>query len=168
MINLDPAVRNWFIKSGWTENHSANVPANIPLSHPAHEILRVFGGIKLLEIDCPDGEEPIEEYVFRPLSTTWREITNWSKRIRSKLIGIAEVHNDHGELYVDETGRCFSNSLIHDAFAFAGDSLSDTLQGTINHRKNRPLLRPWQPSVSMYGEWIMQGDPRVYDYRSTT
>lgn len=163
MVHLDDTVQKWFLECGWTCQHSAKVPDTIPVLHPAHEILRTFGGIKLLENDC-DDDDPYEKFEFRLIPDPDSAIQAWSRRLRSQLVGIANEDGCHAELYVDGTGRCFSNSLVHGAFAFAGDSLGDTLLGVLNHRRYRPLLRPWQNEISMYGEWIVRGDPRVYDY----
>lgn len=167
MIELPPEIHGWFVESGCTPNVAQPVPDFVPADHPAHAILSAFSGIALLERDCTkDDRPPIEELKFCPFPSTPRHIRKWSARLRSPLVGIADECNCHAEIYVDKKGRCFSNSLIHNCFSFAGETLTDTLEGILHSRRMRPLLPPMQPSVSMYGETIKRGDPRIWDWKT--
>lgn len=165
MTELPAEIREWLTECGWAPGHKAPVPACVSTTHPAHAVLSAFGGITLLERKYSNDDEPIHEFTFRALSTTNRHIRKWSRRLRSTLVGIADEHNCHAELYMDEKGRCFSDSLVHECFAFAGESLTDTLIGCLAGRRYRALLAPLQQSVSMYGESVKRGDPRIWDYR---
>ncbi len=167
MIELSDEVREWFLECGWSPHHRMVVPDAIPIDHPAHAVLENFGGIKLLEREQHSEDEPIEEFHFRSLPATSSEIERWAKRLKTTLIGIGDEHNCHGELYMDSRGRCFSNSLIHDCFAFSGESFDDMLLGTLQHRRHRPLLPRFQESVRIYGEEIQRGDPRIWDDTKT-
>jgi len=165
VTELPTEVRNWFTECGWSPDHKAAVSDSVPTAHPAHAVLSAFGGITLLERECPDDDEPIQEFTFRLLSTTGGHINKWASRLKSTLIGIADEHNCHAKLYIDEKGRCFSDSLVHDCFAFAGESLADTLSGYLTNRRYRALLAPLQQQVSIYGEWVQRGDPRIWNYK---
>jgi hypothetical protein len=84
---------------------------------------------------------------------------------RTELVGIAGVNNDHGELYVDALGRCFGASCVHDAFFFYGESFAEAVEGILLGRRARPMLRPDQPFVTLYGEKFTAESPEVYRYR---
>ena len=167
MDEFPEEVRQWLAESEWTPEREVEVPDFVPRTHPAWETLQSFGGLKLMERDCEPDEEPIEEFVFGAFcSDDSVTAKKWSKLLKSALVKIARVHNDHAELYMDGTGRCFGNSLMHDAFYFHGESFVDLLQGHLARRRARPMLRPSQQSVSLYGETITRSDPRIYDYRT--
>ena len=166
MFALPFEVREWFLECDWTPHYRAAVPDSIPRDHPAYDVLENFGGIKLLERDCSADDEPIVEFYFR--AVVYREVDSWmrrwERRLRTTLISIAEEHNGHAELYIDSYGRCFSNSLMHACFMFAGETFVDMLIGQLHHRRKRPLLPRFQHSVHIYGEEIYRGDPRIWDY----
>lgn len=82
----------------------------------------------------------------------------------TKLIEVAEVHNRHGLLVLDEAGRCFGASLIHDAFYFEGHNFGDALSRLLLGRKARPMLRPDQHEVDLYGETFARGHPAIFEY----
>jgi hypothetical protein len=167
MNEMPQDVKQWLVDSGWEPNREVAVPDSLPRNHPAWDVLRSFGGLKLLERNCEPEDDPIEEFVFGAFpSDDHRTARKWSQLLKSPLVKIAQVHNDHGELYMDGTGRCFGNSLMHDAFWFEGQSFVDLLQGHLANRRGRPMLRPWQRFVWLYGEKITRDDPRVYDYRT--
>jgi hypothetical protein len=86
-------------------------------------------------------------------------VSTWSELLGSNLIEIAEVHNRHGLLLMDEAGRCFGASLIHDAFYFEGHNFGDALKRLLLGRKARPMLRPDQHQVDLYGETFAR-EPR--------
>jgi hypothetical protein len=89
----------------------------------------------------------------------------WAALLRTELIGIAEVHNGHGALYVDRVGRCYEASLIHDAFAFEGESFNEAIERMLLGRRSRPMIRPDQEAIRWYGDEIRADDPRVYKWQ---
>jgi hypothetical protein len=93
------------------------------------------------------------------------DISTWNGLLGTTLIGIAEFHHAHGELYVDSAGRVFSLSLIHDAFSFEGATFDEAVERRLLGRRCRPMLRPDQESVTLYGEEFGHDHPSVYRYR---
>ena len=57
---------------------------------------------------------------------------------------------------------CYSQ--IHDAFWFGGASFNEAIERMLLGRRSRPMLRPDQNVVQMYGEEIRADDPRVYKW----
>jgi hypothetical protein len=106
----------------------------------------------------------IEEFVFRILAPVPAIIRDWEQFLHSRLVGIARVHSDHAEMYIDTTGRCFGLSLMHDAFYFQGSSFGDAVEGLLTRRRSRPMLRPGQSSVMLYGERYTATSPELYRY----
>jgi hypothetical protein len=90
------------------------------------------------------------------------EIKLWSELLGSQLIYVATVHNDHEKLYVDALGRYFGLSLIHDTFYFHGASFGGAMEGLLLGRRARPMLRPDQETVDLYGETFTANHPSVY------
>jgi hypothetical protein len=79
---------------------------------------------------------------------------------------VAEVHNRHGWLIIDEAGRCFGASKIHDAFYFEGQTFGEAVERLLLGRKARPMLRPDQHQVELYGATFNRGHPAIFEYRS--
>jgi hypothetical protein len=164
-MELTENIRLWFLESGWHPNYLVSVPGFVPKDHPAWEVLQNFGGITLLERNCEPDDDPIEEFQFGAFSPETSGSKTWTRLLKSQLVKIAKVHNDHAELYMDESGSCYGSSLMHDAFWYSGFSFVDMLEGELANRRHRPMLRPNQPFVWLYGDKITRDDPRVYHYR---
>lgn len=167
MAEPPDAVRQSFLDAGWYPGRSVPVPASIPTEHPAWNILAAFGGLVLLERDPePDPEwTPIEELAFRALFPCPANTDLWGQLLGTRLVGIADVHNAHGEFYLAADGRCFGASCIHDAFYYHGATFAEAVEGILLRRRARPMLRPDQPSVTLYGDRFTAESPEVYWYR---
>ena len=48
----------------------------------------------------------------------------WADLLGTRLVGIADLHHGHGELYAADDGRLFGRSCVHDAFWLEGGSFS--------------------------------------------
>src|SRR5262245_36694915 len=121
------AVRQSFLDAGWYPGRSVSAPDSVPRNHPASDVLAAFGGLVILEREAIRDPEwpPIEELVFRALHPCAAVTEVWGELLGSRLVGIAEVHNAHAELYLAADGRCFGSSLIHPAFYFHGESFAE-------------------------------------------
>ncbi len=112
------------------------------------------------------GEEcGASDVIFNLLKADTSIIRGWSELLRTKLVGIADVHNRHGELYLDTAGRYFWASSVDDGFCFEGATFSEAMTRLLLGRRGQPILRPGENEVIMYGEVFAVGDPRIYDYR---
>jgi hypothetical protein len=161
------AVRQWFLNAGWYPGRAVPVPDSVSRDHPAWDILAAFGGLVILERE-PGPEPastPIEELAFRPLHPDPSITEVWGELLGSRLVGIAEVHNAHGELYIAADGRCFGASCIHPAFYFHGQSFTEAVEGILHRRRARPMLAPEQESIDLYGERFTAASPDLYRYR---
>jgi SUKH-3 immunity protein len=167
VIEPPEAVQQWFVDAGWCPGRFVEVPPSVPTGHPAWDILAAFGGLVILERDPePDPDwPPIEELVFRDLFPCPAVTEVWGQLLDTRLVGIANVHNDHGELYIASDGRCFGSSSIHPAFYYHGESFTEAVEGMLLGRRARPLLRPDQPFVALYGERFTADSPELYRYK---
>jgi hypothetical protein len=126
-------------------------------------VLAQFSGLTVGR--CGAGEECARSDIrFCPVGPSEPEISTWSGLLGTALIGIAEYHHAHGELYIDSQGRVFSLSLIHDAFSFEGDTFDEAVERLLLGRRARPMFRPDQESVMLYGERYRHEHPSVYHY----
>ncbi len=167
MLEPPDTVRQWFVDAGWQPGRVVAVSPSVPPDHPAWEILAAFGGLVILERDPePDPDwPPIEELVFRELHPCPAITEVWGRLLGTQLIGIAGVHNDHAELYIATDGRCFGASCMHDAVYYRGESFGDAIEGILLRRRARPMLRPDQMTVTLYGERFTPDSPELYRYR---
>lgn len=156
-----------FVNAGWHPGRSVPVPDSVPRGHPAWDVLAAFGGLVILEYEShPDPDwPPIEEIAFRSLCPCLHVTKHWSELLRSQLVGIAEHHNAHGELYIAADGRCFGSSSTHPAFYFVGEAFSESMEAILLGRRARPMLAPEQESVSLYGQMYTSNSPELYHYR---
>ena len=164
MVELPGAVRRFFVEAGWYPGRSVPVPTSVPRDHPAWEVLSALGGLTILRRYGPEWP-PIEELEFGPLDPC-PDITGvWGGLLGSRLVGIAEVHNAHGELYLAADGRCFGSSRVHDAFYFEGESFAEAVEARLLGRWARPMLRPGQEYVTLYGERFTADSLELYRYK---
>lgn len=165
MVELPESVRLRFLEAGWYPGRRVEVSAAVPANHPAAAILAAFGGLTVVP-DHEAGEECApDDLAFRELESDESITEVWARLLGSRLVGVAEMHHGHGELYVAADGRCFGRSLMHDAFYFEGGSFAEAVERAMLGRRSRPLLRPNQASVTLYGIQFTADSPEVYRYK---
>jgi SUKH-3 immunity protein len=163
VVELPDSVRQSFVAAGWQPERQVAVPSSVPAEHPAAAIVAALGGLNVVP-NRKSGEE------CAPNDLAFREVTLddyinvWATLLGTLLVGIAEVHDGHGELYVATDGRCFGRSCIHDAFYFEGQTFADAVERSLLGRRVRPMLLPDQPSVSLYGIQYTPDSPKLYRY----
>lgn len=165
MISPSVKVLNSFQRAGWQPSRSVPVPAHVPRSHPAWQVLAQFGGLSVGS--CGTGIEcAASDLGFRPSppDDNDEEIIGWQQRLGSTLVSVADVHQGHGELFVDAAARCFCRSYVHDAFTFEGDTVEQAIENILLGIRARPMLRPDQTSINLYGINFAADDPSVYRY----
>ena len=141
------------------------LPGDLPSGHPAAEILARYDGLKVGE--CITGHDCATSDVFfraRPADDDDEEIAGWQHLLNTRLVSIADVHHGHGELFVCSSGRLFLRSYVHDAFGFQGESFASGMENLLLGMQTRPMLRPGQQSVTMYGVKYTQESPELYKY----
>jgi hypothetical protein len=67
-------------------------------------------------------------------------------------------------LYIDTLGRCYGLSTIHDAFYFEGASLFEAVERLLTGKRCKPMLRPEQEFVHLYGRVYTADSPETYKY----
>ena len=115
-----------------------------------------MGGLHVGQAGC-GIECASSDLIFQFCDVAPEIVSTWSELLGSKLIEIAEVHNRHGLLLMDEAGRCFGASLMHDAFYFEGQNFDEALTRLLLGRRSRPMLKPDQQQVDLYGETFVRG-----------
>ena len=150
-----------FVLAGWYPGRNRPVPASIPPGHPAAGVLARFGGLTVGR--CGAGREcATSDIRFGPVVPADPDIPRWEALLATTLIGVAEVHHSHGELYVDSSGRYYGLSGVHDAFYLEGLHFSEAVEGLLLGRRARPMLRPDQESVTLYGVDFTADHPGIY------
>jgi len=164
-MELAPDARRLFLDAGWRPGRRVAVPAKVPTSHPAHSVLEAFGGLSV-GTSGPGIECASSDIAFAFVDDA-EVIPKWNQLLGVTLIGVAECHNRHGQLYVDESGRCFGTSMVHDAFYFEGHTFGEATERILLGRRARPLLEPDHDSVTLYGDHYRRGDPRLYRWETS-
>ncbi len=164
MIEVPATVQQLFVASGWHPRRTVRPSPTISADHPATSILTNFGGLQV-GTTGPGEECATSDVAFQelPMEDATRKV--WAALLRTELIGIAEVHNEHGALYIDRAGRCYQGSGMHDAFSFEGASFNEAIERLLLGRRSRPMLRPDQTAIRWYGDEIRTDDPRVYKWQ---
>jgi hypothetical protein len=164
MTEVPASVRPLFVAAGWRSGRTVALSPAPRADHPAAAILAEFGGLTVGQTGA--GEECARsDITFRQLPPDDLILDVWGKLLRTQLIGVADVHHAHAELYMDSAGRCFVASIVDDGFYFEGASFSEAIERLLLGRRSRPMLRPFQDTIGHYGEEIRADDPRVYKYR---
>ena len=93
------------------------------LHHPAAEILAEFGALDRRA--ARGGQEcGPNDITFWELWPDESILQVWADLLGTRLVGIADLHHGHGELYAADDGRLFGRSCVHDAFWLEGGSFS--------------------------------------------
>ena len=177
---LHPAVHSALLQADWTP--ARQVPVDLELKrrlaeqacpdHPALAALAQLGGLQVG--DCGAGAECATSdlhFVWLADCETDDEVETlragvWQQLLHTRLVGIAHVHRGHADLLMASDGRCFGMSQVHDAFWLEGMNLAEALQNFVLGLRCRPMLRPDEVEVEMWGERFSRGHPLVYDFES--
>jgi hypothetical protein len=125
--------------------------------------LAAFGGLHVGR--CGGGEECSKSDIeFRLLDRPDRMVQDWESLLNVALIGVGEANCRHEGLYVDNVGRVFGESWVHPAFYIHGEVFVTAIENVLLGRRVRPLLRPNEDSVRLYGEEYTRSDPRIYHF----
>jgi hypothetical protein len=162
MITISGRAGRLLAEAGWTSDRRAPVSDPIPKTHPAIAILESLSGFRIGEagpgLECATGDVN-----FRAVDDGREDITRLEELLGETLVGIAEVHEAHGELYLDGRGRCFGVSLMHSATWFEGENLDVALDRLLTGLRPRPILLPGQNDIFFFGETYGAGDARLFD-----
>jgi hypothetical protein len=161
---MSPYLIDKFVNAGWYPGRQRSVPPNLPPDHPAYAVLRSFDGLAIgstgAGIECATSD-----IRFCPIEPD-DEIITWNKLLGETLFGIAEFHHAHSELFIDTAGRCYGRSCVHDAFCFEGKTLFEAVERLLLGMRSRPMLRPDQVSLVLYGNTYNLESPEVYKYNN--
>lgn len=165
-IEIPEFVLPLFQTAGWPCATTQSVPPFVPENHPAFIVLHTFGGLTVGQ--CGAGEACASGDIIFGSSEDLQEdetLLEWQGILNTTLILIGETHHSHGALLMDSAGICYGMSFIHEAFWFEGAAFGTAVEHILLGRKGKPMLRPDQSSISVYGETITADHPNVYRYR---
>jgi hypothetical protein len=152
--------------AGWYAGRRVSVSPAVPSSHPAAAVLSELGGIEAVPLSAVGVECATSLLRFQALpSDCDKQMRPWSTLLQTELVGIAEVEDGNEFLYLARDGRCFGMSGIHDAFYYEGNTVEEAVERRLLGYRVQPILRPEETSVMAYGETLVAGDPRLYEYQ---
>ena len=160
-ITPPESVLKLFMDAGWHPGRTVTIPASIEATHPAFTILTSFGGLRVGQcgagLECATGDVN-----FHYLQSSSPGI--WTSLLNARLIGIAEVHDSYADLFASSDGRIFELSSIDNEFCLQGLDFRSAMESILLGKRARPMLRPDQTHVVLYGEKLTTSDPQVYHW----
>ena len=147
-----------FEESGWYHGRRVAVDAGVPADHPAHAVLAEFGGLRLMRFY---GDYEVCEVEFLYVADKDDHPRLWEAALGTQLVGIAEHHNSHGELWMSDRGIVFGNSMIHPAFWYLGNTFHEAVENLMAGRPGRPMLLDSEASATHHGREYTRGDAEV-------
>lgn len=158
MSAITPDLISMFQAAGWYSGRRVEVDPAVPSDHPAHQVLGELGGLQLPKLY---GDYEVCEIDFQYVPLKEERIRLWEEALGVQLIGIAELHNAHGEMLLSDSGHVFGNSYIHPAFWYDGRTLGEAIRNIWIGEQSRPMLLDHEASVMLYGRTYTRDDPAV-------
>ena len=149
-------MRSLFRAAGWFDGRHVAVGADVPTCHPGTAILAELGGLALLN-PAPN----VCSIAFKHVTEGASSLAAWEAALGTKIVGIAEDDDGHGELYITQGGRVIHCSLVHPAVSLVGSTFVEAMEAIGRGDRSRPMLLPGQSDVTLYGVLFRQGDPSV-------
>jgi SUKH-3 immunity protein len=147
-----------FQESGWYPDRQVEVDGRVPADHPARAVLSEFGGLRLMRFY---GDYEVCEIEFRYLADKDDFPRRWEAVLGTELVGIAEHHNAHGELWMSSQGHLFGNGMVAPAFWHVGSTFQESIENLMAGHPGRPMLLDTQASVRHFGREYTRNDPEV-------
>ena len=132
------------------------VPAEVPAGHPATAVLAELGGIAWLN-PAPN----VCSVAFQHVAEGASSIAAWEAALDTKMVGIAEEDDGHGELYLTDRGEVIGCSLVHPACFLVGRTFIEAVEAIGRGERARPMLLPREDEIVLYGITFRQGDKDV-------
>ena len=153
------SLRDLFLAAGWTpERASLTVDAA-----PIEALYRELGGLTVGQngtgFECATGDVVFESAPIKDYS-----VGEWEGLLRVDLFRLGISSGGHEAIFVSNDCRLFGFSEIHDAFYLYGLSVTEGLEHLFCGIRARPMLRPNQESVTLYGHCYRRDHPDVYHY----
>jgi hypothetical protein len=163
-VQIPQSIQPLFVAAGWQSNRRVPVNPNVPVGHPAHDILSELGGLHVGQRG-PGIECATSDVKFDFCDGDSETVDIWSRLLEARLVGVAELDKGYGWLLVDASGRCFGADLVSDNFYFYGATFDEAVERLLAGRRARPVIRPDQDQVYLYGENFTRGHPALFDFR---
>jgi SUKH-3 immunity protein len=161
-LTTSPRATPFFLRAGFDINRQVEVHGSVPATHPAHELLKSLGGLRIgVGADETMLEEVRNDIDFM-YADRYGHIDEWERLLGTRLVGIAETHHHHGLLYLAEDERFFSLSGMHDAMGFEGTGFRTAIDNLL-FSQSMPMIRPDQTTVRWYGIEYRHGDNGLYN-----
>ena len=136
LIDFPETLRPLFLAAGWPVTHTVLLPDFVPPEHPATALLKQLAGLQVGT--CDTGEEcATSDMVIGTYEHLHgdEDFLAWQQRLGSTLVSIAEIHHGHGALLMDEQGRCYLLSIVHDALWLQGQTFVQAVETLVFGRK---------------------------------
>jgi hypothetical protein len=155
-----------FESAGWSHARLVVVHPEVPVDHPAHDLLACFGGLHVF----PESEGGIEcetsDVDFQFVEHRLQVVDEWERLLAVRLCGIALASATYEQIWLAGDGRVFATNDLTDQFSFVGAQIDDAIGNLLSGIRRRPLLPPGKIETKIYGETLLAGDPRVYEWNA--
>ncbi len=153
-----------FEAAGWNSARRIAVHDAVPSNHPAHELLACFGGLHVFPESNTGVECGTSDVDFQFVEHRWYDIGEWEKLLETRLCGVALASETYEQIWLAADERVFAINDVTDGFSFVGANIVDAIGNLLSGIRHRPLLPPGKTGTIIYGETMLVGDPRVYEW----
>lgn len=156
---VPPHLRKLFEDAGWSSERSK------PLLHEnsLDAVYREIGGLRVGK-DGPGIQCGVSEVDFETAPIRDPELATWESLLGTSLFRLGSVSGGYASIFISSELKVFGVSEVHDAFYFIGETVPDALDCLFAGRRVRPLFRPDQEFVSLYGDRYHRSHPEAYVY----
>lgn len=153
-----------FEAAGWSNTRHVAVHDAVPVDHPARELLASFGGLHVFPKSDSGIECGTSDVDFQFVDHRWHVIDEWEKLLAVRLCGVALASKTYEQIWLAADGRVFASNDVTDDFSFVGAEINDAIGNLLSGIRHRPLLLPGETRTMIYGETMLSGDPRIYEW----
>ncbi len=158
-MSLVPAsLESKFRESGWYPGRRVAVDERVPVDHPAHAVLAELGGLRLTRLY---GDYEVCEIDFQHVADKDDYPRLWEAALGTELVGIAEHHNAHGDLWMSGRGHVFGNGMVAPVFWHIASTFQEAIENLMAGHPGRPMLLDAQSTTMSYGREFSWNDPEV-------
>ncbi len=164
-MEIPKKLQPMFLEAGWHPQRYVAPPhgQQVEDDHPSTNILTSLSGLHINAakegLYCATSDIDFEWVVDSDMS----DVRQWEHLLSTRLVGVAAVLEDLGALYVATDRRCFVEEYISPTFSYRG-SFAEAVEGLLLGRRARPMLRPDEDEVTLYGDTFTRASPELYRY----
>ncbi|MEM7783292.1 MAG: SUKH-3 domain-containing protein [Planctomycetota bacterium] len=153
-----------FVLAGYSRRFDATVDESVPTDHPAFTIFQQFDGLHIHSNQGTGVECETSDIAFQPIEGVPQFVSDWEKRLDTKLIGVAIVFNGSGQVWVSDTNDFYLTRDSNDGFGWLGNTFERLVECLLEGHRDSPMFKPDEEKRIIAGGTVKKDDPRVHSW----